>query len=260
MGFGGIFLHWLKNYLTDRYQRVTVLGATSDSMPVKSVVPQGSLLGPALFLLFVNDLPKTITSSHIAMYADDTKVFKAIQTPRDAHALQEDLSALESWSLGSGLQFNEEKSHVQIITRKTKPVITTYMMNDISLQSTSNERDLGVLVSLDLRWKEHVLAQTAGANRMLGYVKRNTRNIGSISIRKSIYLSIVRSQMGYATQVWAPQSIELILKLERVQRRATRYILSLPFTSSVSYTSRLQTLLLLPICYWHEYLDLIFFF
>ena len=81
-----------------------------------------------------------------------------------------------------------------------------------------------------------------------------------ISIRRSIYLTMVRPNIGYATQVWAPQSIDLMLKLERIQRRATRYILNLPFSSSVCYTSILQSLSLLPICYWHEYLDLVFLF
>ena len=78
-GFGGMLLKWLTNYLSNRHQRVTVLGATSHTMAVTSGVPQGSLLGPALSLLFVNDLPESVKSSSMAMYADDTKVFKAIR-------------------------------------------------------------------------------------------------------------------------------------------------------------------------------------
>ncbi|CAB3981599.1 Hypothetical predicted protein [Paramuricea clavata] len=93
MGISGSFLQWLTNYLTDRQQRVTVLGETSDTIPVTSGVPQGSLLGPVLFLLFVNDLPETVISSKTSMYADDTKVFKAIKVPEDALALQADLTS-----------------------------------------------------------------------------------------------------------------------------------------------------------------------
>jgi hypothetical protein len=98
------------------------------------------------------------------------------------------------------------------------------------------------------------------ANKSLGYIKRNTRFVKSTEARRMFYLALVRSHFGYATQIWAPQSIELINHLERTQRRATKYILNLPFSSDIDYKSRLQSLHLLPICYWHEYLDLILFF
>ena len=260
LGFGGPLLKWLTNYLSNRHQRVTVLGATSHTMAVTSGVPQGSFLGPTLFLLFVNDLPESVKSSLMAMYADDTKVFKAIRRPEDAFALQTDLTNLHTWSMASGLGFSESKCHAQSITRKKYPICTNYKINDFPLQSTCCERDLGVRICSDLGWKEQVLDQTARANKLLGYVRRNAHRIESISIRRSMYLTMVRPHIGYATQVWAPQSIDLVLKLERIQRRATRYILNLPFSSSVCYTSRLQSLSLLPICYWHEYLDLVLIF
>ena len=260
MGISGSFLQWLTNYLTDRQQRVTVLGETSDTIPVTSGVPQGSLLGPVLFFLFVNDLPETVISSKTSMHADDTKVFKAIKVPEDALALQADLTSVSRWSTGSGLQFNGEKCHVQSITRKKSPVISTYTINGEPLKSTRCERDLGVRVSSDLIWKEQVMEQAAHAMKLLGYIRRNTRSINSTSIRKSMYLALVRPHIGYATQIWAPQSIDLILKLERIQRRASRYILNLPFSSCEDYSSRLQSLNLLPICYWQEYLDLVFFY
>ena len=95
---------------------------------------------------------------------------------------------------------------------------------------------------------------------MLGYLKRNTRFILRTEVRRTLYLALVRPHLGYATQIWAPQSIELIVKLERIQRRATKFILKLPYSSNISYKSRLQTLNLIPICYWHELLDLTFFF
>ena len=97
-------------------------------------------------------------------------------------------------------------------------------------------------------------------NKTLGYIRRNTRSIKSTSIRKSMYLALVRPHISYATQIRSPQSIDLILKLERIQRRASRYILILPFSSCEDYSSRLQSLNLLPICYWQEYLDLVFFY
>ena len=105
-------------------------------------------------------------------------------------------------------------------------------MNDAPLASIKHERDLGVWISSDLTLNKHVNEQCAQANKMLSYIRRNTRTIDStIKTRRTIYLSLVRSHLGYATQVWTPQSIELLLKLEKPQRRETKYILNLPFIS-----------------------------
>ena len=98
------------------------------------------------------------------------------------------------------------------------------------------------------------------ANKSLGYIRRNTRSIQYTSVRRTIYLALIRSHFGFPTQVWAPQSIDLIVKLERTQRRARKYILNLPFTCAVKYSSRLLSLSLLPICYWYEYLDMVHYF
>ena len=90
-------------------------------------------------------------------------------------------------------------------------------------------------------------------------VQRNTRLVKNITVRRSAYLTLVRSLVGYATQIWTPQSIDLIRKLERVHRRATKYILDLPFICDQTYRDRLIKLVLLPISYWHEFLDMTFF-
>ena len=259
-GFGGNLLRWFRSYLTNRKQRVTVLGATSNPLSVTSGVPQGSILGPALFLSYVNDLPSTVKSSQVVMFADDTKLFKEIRTENDAKQLQNDISNLESWSTTSGLSPNGTKCKAQTVTRKLKPITTSYTMKDCQLTSTKNERDLGVWISTDLRWNKQVNQQRARANKELSYIRRNTRTIHNTTTRRTIYLALVRSHLGYATQVWTPQSVELLTKVERTQRRATKFILNLPFTCSVDHTSRLQALQLLPICYWHEYLDMVYFF
>ena len=98
------------------------------------------------------------------------------------------------------------------------------------------------------------------ANKLHGFVKRFTCHIQSTDVRRSIYLTIVKPHLGYATQVWVPQSIYLISNLEKIQRRATKYILKLPFSCCQSYEKRLKTLSLLPISYWHEYLGMLLFF
>ena len=105
-GITGKLLAWFESYLLNRKQRVTVDGPTSMERAVLSGVPQGSILGPILFLLYVNDLPAVVKQSQIASFADDTKLFKSIQSPLDTQLLQEDLSSLERWSISSGLKFN----------------------------------------------------------------------------------------------------------------------------------------------------------
>ena len=109
-------------------------------------------------------------------------------------------------------------------------------------------------------WYKQVNEQSLRANKLLGYLKRNTRFILRTKVRRTLYLALVRPLLGYATQIWAPQSIKLIFKLEHIQRHASKFILKLPYSSNISYMSRLQTLNLIPICYWNELLDLTFFF
>jgi len=100
---------WFRSYLQGRKEQVTFLGATSPELPVTSGIPVGSLLGPILFLLFVDDLPNAVKTSTVACYADDTKIFKRIDSITDCNASQSDLNNLVSWSESSGLIFNQSK-------------------------------------------------------------------------------------------------------------------------------------------------------
>ena len=145
-GFGGSLLQWFQSYLTNRHQRVTVQGCTSTTLPVTSGVPQGSILGPVLFSLYVNDLPDAIKSSHVAMFADDTKLFKNIKSVRDSEKLQSDLRHLETWLENSGLKFDETKCKTQCLTRKLTPVTYNYELNNKMLIQTECEQDHGVFL------------------------------------------------------------------------------------------------------------------
>ena len=126
IGIGGSLLQWFQSYLAHREQRVTVHAFTSTNLPVTSGVPQGSILGPVLFSLYANDLPDAVTSSHVAMFADDTKLFKEIHTTQDCKLLQNDLDQLQTWSENSDLKFNASKCNFQMITRKLKPTTHVY--------------------------------------------------------------------------------------------------------------------------------------
>ena len=134
----------------------------------------------------------------------------------DGAALQQDLDNLSSWSAASGLAFNDKKCKLQTITRKRKPIYTSYEVNGSTIKSCEVERDLGVSLDCDLTWHAQVSHQAARANELLGFVRRNSRFIHSTSVRHTLYLGLVRAHLGYATQYWAPQGIELISKLESI--------------------------------------------
>ena len=250
---------WLRSYLQRRKQQIAVLGATSQKLPVTSGVPQGSLLRPILFLLFVDDLPNTVKTLRVACYADDTKIFKSIDSITDCSPLQSDLNDLISWSELSGLIFNQSKCKYQCITRKKSPVQPTYIINETPLESCDTEKDRGLGASSNLTSDKQVTEQRAKANELLGFVRRASRYIQSTQTRCTLYLSIFRCHLGYATQVWSPQSIGLLKRVENVQHLATKLILKLPFRCDVTYKTRLQLTNLLPISYWHEFLDIVFF-
>ena len=193
------------------------------------------------------------------MFADDTKLFSTIKTKNDCEHLQNDLDNLRVWSSESGLSFNDKKCKAQHITRKFTPLTTTYKLSS-NLEQINSERDLGVWVQNNLTWNKQVYDQSAKANKLLGYIRRSTLYIHNTAVRRILYLALVRPHLGYATQIWSPQSVVLKQQIERTQRRATKFILELPFASTTDYTARLLTLSLLPICYWHEYLDMVLFY
>ena len=149
-GFGGHILKWFVSYLTNRYQQTTVLGATSRPVPVTSGVPQGSILGPLLFLLYENHLPDVVTKSKIATFADDTKIFKTIESSSDASALQDDLTKFEKISTNINLGLNPSKCKVLRVTRKRNKIVHPYKLHHTILECSDCERDLGILTSSDL--------------------------------------------------------------------------------------------------------------
>ena len=210
--------------------------------------------------MYVNDLPDAVEENNIAIFADDTKIYKEVKSAADVVSLQSDLNRLDPWSKDSGLTFNETKCKAHRISRNLKPIESSYSIKGKVLESVVTERDLGVFVANDLTWSKRVFEQSCGANKLLGYIRRNTGFIRSTDVRRSVYLTLFRPHFGYATQIWAPQSIELITRIERTQRRTIKYILKLPFPCTISYMDRLKTLDLLSLTFWHKYLDMVFFF
>ena len=210
--------------------------------------------------MYINDFPNKLTSSTgISLYADDTKLHRQVQSPCDALVLQKDIESVHCWSNENRLSFNHSKCKVLPVTRKS-PLIYRYNLGNNQLQFSDVEIDLGITIGSKLLWNGQVNKLRSKANQMLGLVRRSTIEITDTNARKLFYLNPVRSKFSYASQAWCPQSVKLIDDIEKVQRRATKYILNLGFVTNVSYTARLLQLDLLPVSYWHEYLDLVFLY
>ena len=237
-GIGGSLHDWLSDYLTSRSQRVLVEGSFSSWVDVSSGVPQGSLLGPMLFILFINDLPRTVSEgTSIALFADDAKCFRTVRCNNDYVMLQNDIDNLYDWSLNWGLSYNLDKCVIMRISRKRissvpSLSVSPYEVGGHTLTVVPSQKDLGVTITNKLTWNVHIESIVAKANRMLGFLRRNCANIGTDS-KRILYLSFVRSHLGYASEVWAPQTtITNIRLIESVQRRATRFILNCSFDIS----------------------------
>ena len=177
------------------------------------------MIGPLLFLLYVNDLPDVAINSKVAL----SKCFRAIHAPVDNDLLQLDLDSMCSWSVCWSLKFNAEKSYLLRISRKRKPSEYTY---SISSSITDSHKDLGVVVSNNLKWSVHIAHYTSKANRMLGFLRRNCAQMTDVRSRRLLCIALVRSHLSYASEGWASQSSGRDLALlEGVQRRATKFIL-----------------------------------
>jgi hypothetical protein len=200
---------WIQNFLSNREQQVIVGDAVSEKVRVTSGIPQGSVLGPILFLLFINDLPDRVTS-RLLLFADDTKIYAMDDLP----ALQADLDNLAEWSQEWQLTFNEGKCKHLHIGRRTPS--TDLKLNDHTLERVNQEKDLGVIFESSLRFREHVQAKTLKANSMFGIIRRSFHHLDSETFLP-LYKGMVRSHLDFCASVYHPYHQQDIDSIEAVQ-------------------------------------------
>jgi len=230
-GISGRILGWIGDFLRGRHQRVTLEGFKSTAASVESGVPQGSVLGPLLFLLYINDLPQTVASS-TRLFADDCLMYRVVKKPKDKDKivetnqdnLQKDLDALSEWQNRWQLRFNPKKCYVMRITRSKTPACRSYFLNGVELQVVETSAYLGVQLQNNLGWNAQVEYAAGKASRTLGMVKRNLR-VDSVKLKTTAYNSLVRPVMEYGAAAWDPHTQKNINKLEGIQRSAARFIL-----------------------------------
>ena len=256
MGISGHLWSWFNAYLSSRFQCVSINSKSSSLLPVTSGVPQGSILGPLLFLIYINDIPSLLVTVKTLLYADDTKCIHTIATNEDPLLLQEDLNSLSTWSK-SNLSFNLQKTVLLQFSCSKSPVVHDYQLNETSINCRDHYKDLGVIFSHDLSWSKHISSIVAKAYKTLALIRRTFHHsTTSVSVRKTLYMSLIRSQLTYCSPVWRPHLIEDINILEKVQRRATKWILR---DYSSDYKVRLTTLNMLPLMMTYEIYDISFF-
>ena len=218
-GIDGPILRWISDFLTRRKMCVVVDGESSRDVSVESGVPQGTVLGPLLFLCHVNDMPEHVTSQ-IRLFADDCLLYRKIHNHNDQIQLQQDLDNLYTWANQWGMKFNEKKCYHMSTKQKLSHF---YTINGHILEQVQDSPYLGINFSESLSWKTHIDQVRKKASSILGFLRRNLRHT-PISCRKNAYLALVRSKMEYGCVVWDPYVKADIDNLESIQRSAARFI------------------------------------
>ena len=220
---GGKTLKWIDSFLCFRQQRVVVNGVKSDWAPVLSGVPQGTVLGPLLFSLYINDISSDI-ESEIRLFADDCVCYREIKDEKDTMKLQRDIDRLGSWARKWGMRFQPVKCNMMQLTRKwIKKIHASYTLEGTNLENVESIKYLGVTITSDLRWNTHVSNVCTKANRTLGFLRRNLHSCPQ-EVKEAAYKGLVRPVLDYGSSVWDPPGVVLQEELESVQKRAARFV------------------------------------
>ena len=234
-GITGQVQRWIKSFLQGRRQRVRVGEAVSGWKKVTSGIPQGSVLGPTLFVLFINDLPQVV-ESRVALFADDTKVFREIQSDEDREKLQQDIDELLIWSKKWQLPFDESKCKVMHYGKTNRKA--DYNLGGVQIVEVSEEKDLGVTFDQQLSFGTNASKVVAAANSTLGLINRHFRYIETKPF-VNLYKTLVRPKVEYCMTVAQPVYKKDKEKIERVQHRATKLVLGM---ENKDYSERLAEL------------------
>ena len=225
-GITGKTYRWTQAFLSDRTQVVVVDGEQSSRAPVTSGVPQGSVLGPCLFLFFINDLAEEMHST-VRLFADDTIAYLTVEGDGDAARLQQDLDKLAHWEALWQMEFHPEKCYVLRVSKKHKQNIHRhdYILHGHTLEVTDKVKYLGLTIASDLSWGSHLDNICKKANSIQAVLKRNIR-VSDQNIKAAAYKSLVRPHVEYCSTVWDPHTKTQKAKIEMVQRRAARWVFS----------------------------------
>lgn len=221
-GIRNNILCWITDFLTDREQTVVVDGSSSEPAPVLSGVPQGTCLGPILFLCYINDIAHHITSQ-MRLFADDALLYRPIKSIQDQIEMQHDLDLLQNWADAWDMNFNPSKCYVMSSKRHGVKHSKFYRLKGEILQEVNDNPYLGVILSNDMTFTTHINKTCSKSSKTLGLLQRNLRHCPP-KLKETAYKSMCRSTLEYASQIWDPHLKKEVEQIERIQRKAARMV------------------------------------
>lgn len=248
-GIRGDLLRWFSSYIDNRSQAVALNNYISSWVSVPSGVPQGSLIGPLLFIFYINDIDMCLLSSKLLCFADDMKIFKTITCRQDMIALQADLSRLEDYCRVNRLDLNPSKCTAITFTRNHLAIPTNYTLQGQNLPISASIHDLGVRHDSKLLFDTHINDIVNKASKSLGFIMRLSKSFTKAKTIKILYCTYVRSHLEYASQIWNPCYHIYIDRIEAIQKRFIKYLcfrFKVPYYSS-NYLDLCKKFHLLPL-------------
>lgn len=241
LGFSNALVELIHSYLYNRQQYVHISGYESSKYAVTSGVPQGSVLGPLLFILFINDIITCLQYSKGLLFADDFKIFLGITSRADCLKLQVDINSIYEWSCRNRLYFNIQKCKVISYSTRKEFIMHDYKMNLNNIPRVTEMKDLGVYFDQSMSFNLHITNTVSSCLRNLGFIFRNTKGFSNLNALNVLYSSLVRSKIEYCAMVWNPRYLYQNLCIERVQKKFLRFCYLKLHRSSV-YPSYLDLL------------------
>lgn len=240
LGIGGKLLKWIRSFLTDRHQSVVVNGHSSPPTEVLSGVPQGSVLGPLLFLVLISDIDEEVISSFVSSFADDTRIGRDVNEPNDVSELQKDMEAIYDWAESNNMQFNTDKFEcVRYGKDEELKSSTQYTAQDGKVIETKDAvRDLGIVMSCDGAFTAHIDKVCTTAKNLSSWILRTFKTRQKTPML-TLWKSLVLPHLDYCCQMWSPDKIGDVQRLESIQKSFIRKISGF---SRLSYWEALKSL------------------
>lgn len=223
-GFSPHLCAWFSTYLIGRRNSVRISDSYSDEFISCSGVPQGSILGPLIFLLFINDLASCITNTKIILFADDVKLFISVRSLSDCSRLQADIERVSEWCAKNRLSLNPKKTKSIVLSRKRDILYFLYNLGGAPIPRVPFIKDLGVFIDSSLSFNNHVSITVNAALRVLGMISRLCRQFSTPRCLLHLFKTLVRSRLEFGSIIWNSLTLSQALSIENIQKRMIRIV------------------------------------
>ena len=241
MGIAGNLGIWFHSFLSNRYHFVRLPGGSSAASPVISGVPQGTVLGPLLFLILMSDIDIGVLNAKVVSFADDTRLYSKISYVEDCDSLQSDLNCVYDWAKTNNMVFNSQKfKYLSFSTNLsiTSDYVNAYVSPNLYvIDNVNNLKDLGIIMSSNCSFEQHIIELCKRCTGLCGWILRTFSSRESTVM--TLFKSLVLSRLDYGSQLWSPTKILQIIVIEKIQKAFTKHIKGF---SSFSYQERLSNL------------------